>query len=92
MAEGARVPQTTDEKLDYVTRLVERLVVKLFGDVDGENPNGRLPLLEAKTHEHERRIRSLEKLALKLGGAIALAGVIAGLLEAAAHFASAVKH
>ncbi len=92
MAEGATVPQTIDEKLDYVSRLAERMLVKLFGDVENENPNGRLPLLESKATDHGKRIKRLEDLALKIGGALGLLGVLAGLLEAAAHLASAVKH
>jgi hypothetical protein len=92
MAEGATVQQSIDEKLDYVSRLTERVLIKLFGDVDAENPNGRIPRLEAKQIEHDKRIRSLEKTALKLGGALGLLAVLAGLVEAAAHLASAVKH
>lgn len=81
-----------EEKLDHQSRLLERILVKLFGDVDGENPNGRLPMIEATQKDHEKRIRGLERLALKGLGALGLLAALGGLLEAAAHFASAVKH
>lgn len=92
MPEGTPVPQTLEDKLDSLSRMTERILVKLFGDVEGENPNGRLPLIEAKQLDHEKRLRSLESMAFKVIGAIGLLGVLAGLVEAAAHLASVVKH
>lgn len=92
MAEGNQVARTQDEKLDYVMRLQERLLVKLFGDVEGENPNGRVPLMEEKLGDHEKRLRALERVALRVGGALGLIAVLAGALEAAAHLVSTMKH
>ncbi len=92
MAEGDTLPQTIEEKIDHVCRLSERMLVKLFGEVEGEVPTGRLPMLEATQREHDLRLQALERVALKAAGAIGVLGLIVGLLEAAAHFASAVKH
>ena len=86
------MPTTIEEKLDYVSRLTERMLVKLFGDVDGETPTGRMPMIEARQADHEKCIRSLEKTVLKVAGAIALLGILAGVLEAAARLASAMRH
>lgn len=85
------MPGSIEEKLEYLGRLTERVLVKLFGDVEGETPNGRLPMIETTQRDHEKRIRSLERMALRWGGALALLGVLVGLVEAVAHVASAVR-
>lgn len=69
-------PESYEEKLDLVLDLIRRLTIKLFGDLDSENARGRLPQLERRVDEHEKRIRNLESLTLRwIGGAVAVAAV-----------------
>lgn len=77
------MPQEIGEKLDHVVRLTERLLIKLFGEVDEETPTGRLPQLEAKVEDHERRMRFMERYVFRIGGAI---GVLAALAEVFSRF------
>lgn len=82
MAEGmTTVAETTiAEKLDKNISLTERLLVKLFGDIDGEHPTGRLPLIETRQADHEKRLRAVESWIMKILGGLAALGGMAGCL------------
>ncbi len=92
MAEGDVMASTIEDKLDNLSRLTERVLVKLFGEVEGETPNGRLPTLERIQTDHEDRIRGLEKTALRIGAMLTVILGLVGLAEAVAHVATAVRH
>lgn len=60
-------------------------VTKLLGDPDGDTPTGRIPLLEAASQSHEKRLTRIERGALMLVGA-------AGLLKVLAWSAESIHH
>lgn len=73
-------------KIDQCLTMLRTLLVKLFGDIDGEHPTGRLPIVEAKIKDHERRIKRLEDWKLKW------VTVIAVLQAAAVLFLAYKRH
>lgn len=54
--------------------------VKLFGEVEGENKEGRLPRLERRVDQHSTRLDGHDRIIWKAVGAAALAVVIVELL------------
>jgi hypothetical protein len=66
---------------------IKLLRLELFGQKNGsESEHGRIPALEVKVKSHDRRISSLERLALK---AVTVCGLILLLFEAYMHY---VRH
>ncbi len=64
---------------------IRLLRLELFGQKNGrESEHGRIPALEAKARNHEKRIFTLERLALK---AVTVCGLILFLFEAYMHYA-----
>lgn len=76
--------QSGEEKILAEIRLLR---LELFGQKNGgESEHGRIPALEAKVKNHDKRIFSLERLALK---AVTVCGLILFLFEAYMHY---VRH
>lgn len=74
---------TTDPVLAAIQEVrgdLNTISVKLFGEESGENPRGRLPVLEARVEEHHERMTALERHLWKILGALAFATAAAGWL------------
>lgn len=71
-----------EDKIDRCVSLLERLNIKLFGEVDGEHPTGRLPVLEGIAHNLEKRVQSLETWKSNWLAIIAFVLAIATVVEA----------
>ena len=91
-------PQET-AKLDAILEQVgeHRVDFQIFrtqilGDPEDEKPTGRLPMLEARSHSHEKRITRLERLALMVVGAAGLLKLLAIGAESLAHIVEVFKH
>jgi len=65
-------------------------VTKLMGDDKTEQPQGRIPRLEAGHANHERRIRRIETLIVAAAGGLLLVKGIAALVEFASRIYSLV--
>lgn len=66
------------ELLKEMSTKQDRLIERLFGDLDTENPRARFPSLEATQDDHSHRLHRLENDRIKLftiGGVI---GTISG--------------
>lgn len=53
-------------KLDSMDRKSDKLIERLLGDLDHENPEARLPRLESARHDYGLRLTSLENDRVKV--------------------------
>jgi len=67
-------------------------VTKLMGDETQENPEGRIPRLEAGQKNLNRRVRRIESVGLMAAGALAVFKFASALLDAAHNFFSIFQH
>lgn len=74
------------QKLEKTTSVIS---IKLFGEEDGENQEGRLPRLEIQGRDHGQRIEQLEHHQIKT---LAIGAVLMGVLELAIHFIPFGRH
>ena len=65
------------ELLKEMSTKQDRLIERLFGDLDSENPRARFPSIEAKQDNHATRIRRLENDRIRL---ITLTSVVSGAI------------
>lgn len=75
------------ELLKEIDRKQDKLIERLFGDLDIENPKARLPALEARITENAlaneangKRIRGLENDRIRLFSIGSVLGAIGGFL------------
>jgi len=70
------------------------LYVKLFGDdkTKEENPQGRIPRLEAGQQSLNRRVKRIESVGLMAAGALAVFKVAGWLLDATHNFFLIFQH
>ena len=78
-----------EKKVDDLNLYVRKAFVKIMGDDEDENSEGRLPRLETACKDHERRIRHLENLVMR-GGGILFA--LWALVKLGVQVAEALKH
>lgn len=57
---------------------LDRLTTSMVGNLEHENPQGRVPRLESESVDYERRIRSLEDGKLRFMTITSVVSVIAG--------------
>jgi hypothetical protein len=81
-----------EEKIETCLRYLERLLVKLFGEVEGEHPTGRLPTLEATTHSHGERLTALETWKTKWMSVICFILAIGTFADILVRLIEAIKH
>jgi hypothetical protein len=65
---------------------------KLFGDDESEDAQGRIPRIEAKIEDHERRIRKGERSRWLLRGAVIFFCAVAAIAEFWYHVLAIVRH
>lgn len=68
------------ELLKEVDRKQDKLIERLFGDLDSENPKARFPALELDVAEDRKRIRRLENDRIRLFSIGTVLGTIGGFL------------
>ncbi len=66
------------EILRAMDKKQDRLIERLFGDLDDENPKARFPALETRQSNHEKRITRLENIKIRLFAIGTVIGTIAG--------------
>jgi hypothetical protein len=82
LGESALAPHESELITALITEIrgyrndVAVLHTKLFGDEKSENPEGRIPRLEASIKDHHARIRRQERREWMVRGMAALVGVI----------------
>lgn len=84
-------PQET-QKLDAILEAVNEhradfrvLKTELLGGDEEDKPTGRIPLLEASSKSHEKRISRIERVLTAVGGAILFLKGISMGAESLAH-------
>ena len=65
---------------------------QLFGQVEGENPQGRLPRIEAKRENHERRIVRIERFTWIGAGVVLMLAFADKATDFVYHILSIVRH
>lgn len=68
------------ELLKEIDRKQDRLIERLFGDLDNENPAARFPRLEAAQQDVDERVQSLETDRIRLHTLTAVISSIIGFL------------
>lgn len=66
--------------LQRIDRKQDRLIERLFGDLDNENPAARFPRLEAAQADVDDRVQSLETDRIRLHTLTAVISSIIGFL------------
>lgn len=69
------------ELLKELDRKQDRLIERLFGSLDEENPKARFPALEAAVSSADKRVRSLENDRIKVFTIGGLIGAVATFLS-----------
>lgn len=72
---------TQKEMLDLVRsidRKQDRLIERLFGDLDNENPEARFPRLEANLVDNQERLQELENDRIRLHTLTAVISTVIG--------------
>lgn len=64
--------------LKEINQKQDRLIERLFGDLDMENPKARFPQLESRAQVHEDRLHSLENDRIRLTTIASIVGSIVG--------------
>lgn len=68
------------ELLREMDKKQDRLIERLFGDLDNENPKARFPSLESEIRSNTKRITKLETVRTKLFAVGTVIGTIGGYL------------
>jgi hypothetical protein len=65
------------ELLKEMSSKQDRLIERLFGDLDAENPRARFPALEQHQHDHGKRLTRLENDRIRV---ITFTSVVSGAI------------